>query len=52
MFINIVVAIWSMVRNRREFFIDYAKQNGFDPKDTSVWYTQPKDKILSFRVSI
>eukprot|EP00026_Physarum_polycephalum_P000948 Phypoly_transcript_00949.p1 GENE.Phypoly_transcript_00949~~Phypoly_transcript_00949.p1 ORF type:complete len:1118 (+),score=84.56 Phypoly_transcript_00949:49-3402(+) len=40
-------SIWSFAWNRREFFQDYARQNGFDPKDVNKWYIQPKERILN-----
>jgi hypothetical protein len=48
---SIITAIWSFARNRREFFEDYAQQNRFDPKDVDMWYIQPKERILNFKVS-
>eukprot|EP00026_Physarum_polycephalum_P001627 Phypoly_transcript_01629.p1 GENE.Phypoly_transcript_01629~~Phypoly_transcript_01629.p1 ORF type:complete len:1030 (-),score=139.53 Phypoly_transcript_01629:75-3164(-) len=32
--------------NRRKFFENYAKENGFDPLNPEKWYSQPNKKIL------
>jgi hypothetical protein len=36
--------------NRKKFFEDYAKQNGFDPYNPVNWYTQPRENIMSVKV--
>jgi hypothetical protein len=41
---------WRDVGNRRRFFENYAKENGFDPHDPENWYLQPKDNILAVKV--
>eukprot|EP00026_Physarum_polycephalum_P003118 Phypoly_transcript_03127.p1 GENE.Phypoly_transcript_03127~~Phypoly_transcript_03127.p1 ORF type:complete len:674 (+),score=87.16 Phypoly_transcript_03127:242-2263(+) len=42
-------SIWDKVENRRKFFENYAKDNGFDPQDAYSWYIQPREKILSYK---
>jgi hypothetical protein len=42
--------IWHKVDTRRQFFIDYAKNIGFDPLLPENWYTQPLNKILATQV--
>jgi hypothetical protein len=36
--------------NRREFFEIYARDHEFNPYDSSSWYSQPFDRILSREV--
>jgi hypothetical protein len=38
--------------NRRLFFENYAKQHSFDPHNPEHWYSQPRDRILEFKVII
>ena len=45
---NIFAVSWP--KNRRIFFENYAKQNGFDPLIPDNWYTQPRRTILSTMV--
>eukprot|EP00026_Physarum_polycephalum_P001731 Phypoly_transcript_01733.p1 GENE.Phypoly_transcript_01733~~Phypoly_transcript_01733.p1 ORF type:complete len:1003 (+),score=155.23 Phypoly_transcript_01733:421-3009(+) len=40
---------WRSVDNRRIFFEDFAKANGFDPLNSHQWHAQSIDKILSFK---
>ena len=41
------LAVWKSPENRRNFFEKYAKQNGFDPLDPELWYSQTKENILA-----
>ena len=43
--------VWKDVKQRRKFFIDYAKANGFDPLKANDWYSQPKERIMAVKVS-
>jgi hypothetical protein len=36
--------------NRRRYFEDYAKENGFDPLVPENWYMQPKFKLAAKKV--
>lgn len=47
-----ITAVWNDTRNRKKFFEDYAKENGFDPLVPENWYNQPRDKINTFKVII
>eukprot|EP00026_Physarum_polycephalum_P000178 Phypoly_transcript_00178.p1 GENE.Phypoly_transcript_00178~~Phypoly_transcript_00178.p1 ORF type:complete len:1068 (-),score=137.60 Phypoly_transcript_00178:3031-5769(-) len=38
---------WHEPKNRRQFFEDYAKKNGFDPLHPENWYLQSQDDILA-----
>eukprot|EP00026_Physarum_polycephalum_P004563 Phypoly_transcript_04585.p1 GENE.Phypoly_transcript_04585~~Phypoly_transcript_04585.p1 ORF type:complete len:613 (+),score=60.02 Phypoly_transcript_04585:74-1840(+) len=38
--------IWVHVRNRRKFFEEYARRNGFDPLTAENWYERSLNKIL------
>eukprot|EP00026_Physarum_polycephalum_P002112 Phypoly_transcript_02116.p1 GENE.Phypoly_transcript_02116~~Phypoly_transcript_02116.p1 ORF type:complete len:954 (+),score=114.83 Phypoly_transcript_02116:59-2920(+) len=40
-------ASWSDARKRRDFFLDYAKDHGFDATNPANWYTQPRERIMS-----
>ena len=44
------LAPWSEASNRRKFFEEYAKVNGFDPLVPSNWYSQPSEKIMMCKV--
>ena len=44
--------VWKDVKQRRKFFIDYAKANGFDPLKANDWYSQPKERIMAVKVSL
>lgn len=35
---------------RREFFENFAKEEGFDPLHADQWYLQSKEKLLSRKV--
>jgi hypothetical protein len=35
------------IDNRRKFFENYAKEQGFDPRDPNNWYSQSTDKIIT-----
>jgi hypothetical protein len=37
-------------KNRRRFFENYAKENGFDPLNPENWYLQAREKIISTKV--
>jgi hypothetical protein len=41
---------WDKSAERRHFFEDYAKENGFDPLIPDNWYSQSRDKIMSTKV--
>jgi len=45
---NATKGYWQNVENRRKFFIEFAKEKGFDPYDASNWLkvttTQLKEK--------
>lgn len=43
--------LWRHEENRREFFVKYAEQNGFDPLVAENWYNQSSKSILSVKVS-
>lgn len=49
---NWISASWQSVETRENFFIDYAKANGFDYNDPHSWYSQPRSKIMLVPVSI
>jgi len=36
---------WNDAANRKKFFEDYAKANGFDPLDPINWYSRPLSAI-------
>jgi hypothetical protein len=38
------------IENRRKFFEDYAKSNGFNPLVPTNWHLQTPNKIMSFKV--
>jgi hypothetical protein len=38
------------VANRRQFFENYAEENGFDPLNPKNWYAQPTEKIMAVKV--
>ena len=44
-------APWREAANRRIFFENYAKSNGFDPLIAANWYLVPSDKIMAMKVS-
>lgn len=44
--------MWHKVKNRRNFFEEYAKENGFDPRIPKNWYKQPKKKLEAKKVVI
>jgi len=41
---------WTEKDNRRKFFVDFAKQNGFEPLIAENWYPITRDKITEYRV--
>jgi hypothetical protein len=43
-------ASWEDISSRRELFVKYAKENGFDPLNPENWYLQPRKKILEIKV--
>lgn len=47
---NIVAASWRSVKNRRQFFENYAVKNGFDFLNADAWYSQSRTNILSTEV--
>eukprot|EP00026_Physarum_polycephalum_P002504 Phypoly_transcript_02511.p1 GENE.Phypoly_transcript_02511~~Phypoly_transcript_02511.p1 ORF type:complete len:789 (+),score=87.01 Phypoly_transcript_02511:70-2436(+) len=40
---------WSNIENRRQLFESYASENGFDHTVAKNWYSQSREKILSFK---
>jgi len=42
--------LWHDPKNRRKFFENYAKVNGFDPLNPNKWHSLPKEKILIVKV--
>eukprot|EP00026_Physarum_polycephalum_P001474 Phypoly_transcript_01476.p1 GENE.Phypoly_transcript_01476~~Phypoly_transcript_01476.p1 ORF type:complete len:889 (+),score=81.31 Phypoly_transcript_01476:156-2669(+) len=42
-------ALWSNINARRDFFLTYAAQNGFDPLVPSNWYEQPRERIMAVK---
>ena len=50
--INFTLALWGEAKIRRQFFLSYAKQNGFDYLVPSNWYDQPREKIMAAKVCI
>lgn len=44
--------MWKKEENRREFFENYAAENGIDPLLPDHWFSQPREKILAFKVII
>jgi len=40
---------WGDSVNRRKFFENYARENGFDPLEPENWYAQPTSKILAVK---
>ena len=43
---------WRSIENRKKFFIDYAKQMGFDPNNPWNWQRVTKAHIIAKRVKI
>lgn len=43
-------ASWRSVKNRRQFFENYAVKNGFDFLNADAWYSQSRTNILSTEV--
>ena len=43
---------WRDVESRKQLFISYAKEHAFDPLHPTNWYSQPFDRILSFKVQL
>jgi hypothetical protein len=41
---------WCKQKNRRRFFENFAKTNGFDPLLPDNWYLQDSKKIMKIRV--
>eukprot|EP00026_Physarum_polycephalum_P001261 Phypoly_transcript_01262.p1 GENE.Phypoly_transcript_01262~~Phypoly_transcript_01262.p1 ORF type:complete len:970 (+),score=114.54 Phypoly_transcript_01262:138-3047(+) len=39
---------WLLKENRRQFFVDFAKENKFEPLQANNWYTQQKRSIFAF----
>jgi len=46
------ISRWVDINNRRDFFEKYAKEKGFDPLHSSLWYLQPKSQIMAQKVPI
>eukprot|EP00026_Physarum_polycephalum_P002930 Phypoly_transcript_02939.p1 GENE.Phypoly_transcript_02939~~Phypoly_transcript_02939.p1 ORF type:complete len:825 (+),score=95.05 Phypoly_transcript_02939:89-2563(+) len=40
---------WSSAENRRKFFVEFAKQNNFDPLLPENWYSVPKQKLKGLK---
>lgn len=51
-FVNyvIIAAFWKDRKNRRNFFENYAKENGFDPLVPDNWYKHPYINISQIKV--
>eukprot|EP00026_Physarum_polycephalum_P000662 Phypoly_transcript_00663.p1 GENE.Phypoly_transcript_00663~~Phypoly_transcript_00663.p1 ORF type:complete len:1097 (+),score=133.55 Phypoly_transcript_00663:927-4217(+) len=47
LFIHISSSFWAVVKNRRTFFDEFAKENAFDPLVPSNWYNVPRHKIVA-----
>ena len=43
---------WRSIENRKKFFIDYAKQMGFDPNNPWNWQRVTKAHIVASKVNI
>jgi hypothetical protein len=41
---------WDKVENQRKLFENYARDNEFNPLIPDNWYSQPKEKILNYKV--
>jgi hypothetical protein len=41
---------WARHKNRKQFFDDYARSNGFDPLIARNWHKQPYSKFLTLKV--
>jgi len=46
----VVRGAWKDTEQRRNFFINYAKANGFDPLNTNKWYSHPQERIRAVKV--
>jgi hypothetical protein len=46
------IALWHKEEHRRKFFENYASENGFDPRRPENWHTQPKEKIMAYKVQL
>lgn len=42
---------WKTTEQRRQFFVNYAKANGFDAFNGDNWYDQSRSAILSVKVT-
>lgn len=42
---------WRSTNNRKQFFQNFAKDNGFDPNVPENWYRLKKEKLVSAKVS-
>ena len=52
LFFNYCNAVfWRDSNNRRRFFEEYAKEEGFNPLIAADWYTQTLDKLMLNKVS-
>lgn len=47
-----MLAVWHKRENRRKFFEDYAKEQGFDPLLPQHWYSHPISNLLAVKVLI
>ena len=45
-----VLGKWVDIRNRRKFFEEFARTNGFDPLNAENWYRQSLTTILRVKV--
>ena len=45
-------SVWNSVENRRRFFEDFAKANGFDPRLPGHWYNLTKVDFLTEKVCL
>jgi hypothetical protein len=48
--INLFLDSWRSVGSRRNFFVNYAKANGFDPLVADNWYTHSRSRIETVKV--
>ena len=43
---------WSVAENRRDIFLAFAAEVGFEPLVSSNWYSIDEDKILAYKVTL
>lgn len=49
--INLLLDYWANEANRREFFIQFAKEKGLDPFSAASWYPVSYTELYKFKVS-